>query len=188
MNARNKDLMNDNIILEGTVAALPGTMDSSANMNAIRTTTITHRRCEVPQEHAHLARLTTVREPFNFRVLERLARHVLSRCREVSIIGAGGVLNGHRHAVIALAALRKVVVLEAVRDSALTDWHHNAEYVLEGSLGETIAVRDIVDRVHDVERIHACSVDVHGGGGSLRGDLHVLEVKVCAGLRGSGRG
>ena len=91
---------------------------------------------QVPDEHAHVPALA-----------------VWGR-REVRVVGPRAVLDGDRDAVVALAALAEVVVLE-----------------VERGLGEAVLVLDVVHRVHDVERVDACGVDVgrvEGGDGQVR--------------------
>ena len=59
-------------------------------------------------------------------------------------------------------------------------------HVLERSLSEAVLVRDIVDAVDYVERVHACGINVYCDGGSLGGVLDELEVEVSAARRGRG--
>lgn len=68
---------------------------------------------QIPQEHAHTTGLTTgvIISPS----LLSQWKDVLGRCREICVVEARRILDRDRHAVIALAALSKVVVLEAIR-------------------------------------------------------------------------
>ena len=84
---------------------------------------------------------------------------------EVGVVGAGRVLDGDSDAVIALAALAEVVGLE-----------------VERGLGEAVLVRDVVQRVDDVEGVHACRVDVHRRRRLLARDHRVVEDEARAGL------
>ena len=52
--------------------------------------------------------------------MKQTDENILSRGREVGVVSSSGVLNRHCHAVIALAALVEVVVLEAGRGSVLS--------------------------------------------------------------------
>ena len=59
-------------------------------------------------------------------------------------------------------------------------------HVLERSLSKAVLVRDVVNAVDDVERVHTCGIDIHGDGGSLGGVLDELEVEVSATRGGRG--
>jgi hypothetical protein len=76
-------------------------------------------------------------------------RGAIGRGGEVGIVGARRVLDGNGNAVVAFATRCDVGLLE-----------------VEGGFGETVLVRNVVDRVDDVESIHdrgvllACSLGV----------------------------
>ena len=75
--------------------------------------------------------------------LSRQRPHVFTVACPHTVIDPSRVLDGDRHAVIPSAALVEVVVLE-----------------VEPRLGEAVDVRDVVDRVHNVERVRARGVQV----------------------------
>lgn len=85
---------------------------------------------------------------------------------EIGIVGARAILDEDSDAVVADAALAEVVVLE-----------------VEGGLGETVLVRDVVDGVDDVERVGTRSVQVDCNAGFSGGVVLIYELSV-AGLRG----
>lgn len=87
-----------------------------------------------------------------------VCNHVLGRSGEVGVVGTRAVLNTHDNAVVARAALTKVVVLE-----------------IERFLGETVAVGEVVEDVDHVERIGASSIDVRSDGRTDGGVVGVVE-------------
>ncbi len=91
---------------------------------------------------------------------------VLGGSREVGVVDTCRVLHAHRDAIVACSTLSKVIRLK-----------------VEGGLREAISVRKIMDRVHDVECVHNCRVDVRRGGWRLGKIIDVDEVT----RRGLGR-
>ena len=87
----------------------------------------------------------------------------------LTVIRTVRVLHRDRHAVIPLAPFVEVVVLE-----------------VEPGLREAVQVRDVVDRVDDVERVDTRCVDVCRGRRSGGEVDRVVEDEAGAGLRGHG--
>lgn len=92
------------------------------------------------------------------------------RTRRTGVVCAGRVLDGYRDAVVAQATLVKVVILE-----------------VERLLREAVSVGDVVDRVHDVERVDTCDVGVLGRRRGLGEVRQILEHEAAVRLRGDVR-
>lgn len=112
--------------------------------------TISLRVCFIPQEHPHSTTLT------------------IGRSAEVSVVNAIAILNRDGDAVVRLATLAKVVVLE-----------------VEGRLGEAVLVRDVVNCVDKIERIGAGGVQVSLTRRRSVGALLEDKLKTGTRLRGS---
>jgi hypothetical protein len=90
-------------------------------------------------------------------------------CGEVGVVGTGGVLDRDGHAIVALASSKSVVLLE-----------------VEGGLGETVLVGDVVDRVDNVEGVNDGSVLLRGSDRVSTVGVRVHELIRCR-LGSSGR-
>lgn len=91
---------------------------------------------------------------------------------EVSIVSSGGILDGDQDVVSTLATLGSVVGLEVVR-----------------GFGEAIAVGQVMDRVDEVEGIHARSIEIGSDSGRQGVIVSVVEDEACCALSsGTGDG
>lgn len=159
--------MDDNIVLKSAIAFGVG---------------------DVPQEHTHTTRLTTVvgnHLAFVSKIPRNHAEDVLSWGSKVGIIDTGRVLDRDRDTVISTTALVEVVVLEVEGCGfRLIMQSQSIVCITLTSLGETVLVRDIMNGVNKVEGVGTSSVEVVLNGGSLVRVLGEDEVKARGRLGG----